>query len=70
MKTLTFIITCALCFTIHGSVLSQPNFELNKQIRTESIVKLSVMLKDYVYPEVGIKVSNKLNKNLNDGKHN
>jgi len=28
------------------------------------------MLKDYVYPEAGTKVSNKLNKNLNDGKHN
>jgi len=50
--------------------MSQPNIKLDQKIKTETIDKLTIMLKDYVYPEIGVKVSNKLNKNLSNGKYN
>jgi len=69
MKTITVVLTYIIYLITNGSAVSQSKVELNQQIRTETIVKLSVMLKDYVYPELGIKVSNRLTKNLNEGKY-
>jgi len=69
MKTITVIITCVICLLTNGSALSQSKLEMNQQIRIETITKLSEMLKDYVYPEVGIKVSKRLIENLNEGNY-
>ncbi|MBU0475691.1 MAG: tetratricopeptide repeat protein [Bacteroidetes bacterium] len=68
-KHLEVITICIVCLTSNIYVYSQSKLELNSQIRSETIIRLSEMLEDYVYPEVGRKVSNKLIRNLNEGKY-
>ena len=58
---------CA-AMSINAQVKNFPS-ELTGRIRTETITMLSVMLKDYVYPEVGLEVSNILTRNLNEGRY-
>jgi C-terminal processing protease CtpA/Prc len=70
MKTLSFITVLVFSIILTNTVVSQTNSDLNQQIKKETIDKLSIMLKDYIYPEVGLKVSTELNKNIKDGKYN
>ncbi len=69
MKKNFLIITCIICFMSNGAILSQSNNILNDQIKVEAIKNLSLMLKDYLNPDLGLEVSNMLTKNLNDGKY-